>query len=72
MSEDDPSIQQFHELNQQGVINLKVWPDVGLEIFAQQIYFVIWDLITEEKNDQLILKTVEVREHQGASSLYIE
>lgn len=72
ISEDDPTLPYFNLLNRFGVIKLRTLPDVSLEKFSQQIYTAIAALMVEKNLDRLILKTVEVREHQGASSLYIE
>lgn len=72
VSADDPALPHFNDLNNLGVIKLKVWPDVSIEKFAETIYAAIFNLLVDEKILRFGLKTVEVREHQGASSLYIE
>jgi hypothetical protein len=68
----DPHLPEFDRLSNLGIIKLKIIADVGLEKFAEHIFFWIQKYITENNLSRLIIKTVEVREHSGRSSLYIE
>jgi hypothetical protein len=71
ISDDDPAIDEFNRLCDLGIINLKTMPGVGIEKFAEHVFLFIQNHLNESNISRLIIKTVEVREHSGRSSLYI-
>lgn len=69
IAEDDPMLQLFHHLDDQGIIDLKVLPDVGCEKFAELIYNRVDAWLKESNHEHAYLKRVEVREHGGNSGI---
>lgn len=64
----DPLLAKFEELNELGIIDLVVVPEVGCEKFAELVYqFVDEWLFTSEMKPRVWLSKVEVSEH-GANS----
>ena len=72
VSEDDPAIGLYRLLSSQKIIKLRIMPQVGLEQFAEKIFNDVKNILATNKLERLTIKTVELREHSGASSLYIE
>ncbi len=68
VAEDDPELDTFKVLDQQGLIQLVVLPAVGCEKFAELIYEATsMFLETHGYKDRCICRSVEVKEH-GANS----
>jgi len=70
MSEDDPSLEEFKQLDSKGVIQLRVLPAVGAEKFAEYFYHKINDWVKEDTYDRCRVVSVEVREHEKNSAIY--
>ena len=72
ISVDDPIIGLYSLLASKNVIKLRIMPHVGLEHFAEKVFNDVKNILATNNLDRLTIKTVELREHSGASSLYIE
>ncbi len=71
VAEDDPELESFKELEEKGLIQLKIIPHVGCEKFAEYICKQIATTIEVNSNERVKLMSVEVREHSGNSAIYI-
>jgi 6-pyruvoyltetrahydropterin/6-carboxytetrahydropterin synthase len=69
---DDPEIEIFNQLHEKHIIDLKVMEMVSQEKFAEAIHTILTGFLTEKDlTSTVILRTVEVREHQGDSAIYL-
>lgn len=71
VAEDDPELETFKELEEKGLIQLRIIPHVGCEKFAEYICKQIATTIEVNSNERVKLMSVEVREHSGNSAIYI-
>jgi len=71
IAEDDPELETFKELEEKGLIQLRVIPHVGCEKFAEYICKEIAPQIVVNSNERVKILSVEVREHSGNSAIYI-
>mgnify|MGYP005991737999 FL=1 len=71
IAEDDPELETFKELEEKGLIQLRIIPHVGCEKFAEYICKQIATTIEVNSNERVKLMSVEVREHSGNSAIYI-
>lgn len=68
IAESDPMLEKFHELDELGIIDLIVVPEVGCEKFAEIVYrFVDEWLYKSDLKPRVSLAKVQVAEH-GANS----
>ena len=70
MAEDDPSLEEFKQLDSKGVIQLRILPAVGAEKFAEYFYNKINAWVDEDTNGRCRVVSVEVREHEKNSAIY--
>lgn len=71
VARDDPELDVFHELDDRGVIDLRLVDAVGCEAFAMIIARRVQEhLIEAQQAPRVRLKSVEVREHGANSGLY--
>lgn len=74
---DDPWIDHFYELKNQGVIDLVTMEAVGCEAFAKHVFEQVEAWLVKQAADDLLdeprvtLAAVEVREHGANSALYV-
>ena len=71
IAEDDPELETFKKLNEKGLIQLVIIPAVGCEKFAEYIYEKINPIIKEQSDDKVRIMSVEVREHESNSAIYM-
>ena len=72
IAEDDPELDTFKELNDKGIIQLRVIPATGAERFAQYIFEVLNDFIKHETDSRVRVTQVEFSEHGKNSAVYKE
>ena len=72
VSIDDPYLQNFKQMDKDGVIQLRILPDVGCEKFAEHLYYVINDFLKTETEGRVRATKVEVYEHERNSASYGE
>ena len=70
VAEDDPKRSQFEQLQQAGLMQLRILPAVGCEAMAQIVFAHVARFILEQEGDRVWLESVEVREHGGNSAIY--
>ena len=72
VAEDDPYLENFKQMDQDGVIQLRILPDVGCEKFAEHLYKIINKFLSEETNGRVRATKVQVYEHERNSAIYTE
>ena len=72
VAEDDPYLLEFKELDELGIIQLRIMDSVGCERFAEYLYNTINDFLFEETNGRVRATKVEVYEHERNSASYGE
>jgi 6-pyruvoyltetrahydropterin/6-carboxytetrahydropterin synthase len=72
VAQDDPYLEQFKQMDIDGVIQLRILDDVGCEKFAEHLYNTINDFLFEETNGRVKSTKVEVYEHERNSASYGE
>ena len=70
VAKDDPYLDKFEHMHQDGIIQLRVLPAVGCEQFAKFLYTTINDFIITETNGRVEVVKVEVYEHERNSASY--
>lgn len=73
VAEDDPQISRFQLMHAAGVIDLRILPGVGPEKFAEMIWHRVRGWLAENQlSSRVSIKTIEVRENDADSALYLE
>lgn len=72
IAEDDPYLEQFIQMNTDGIIQLRVLDAVGCEQFAKYLFDIINDFLAEETEGRVKAIKVEVYEHERNSASYSE
>lgn len=71
IAQDDPALVKFQELDQEGLIQLRVVKNVGIESFAQETYFFLKRWLAGKKIGVNIKKVI-IREHESNWASYEE
>ena len=69
---DDPSLKLFREMQNKGLIQLRIIPATGAEQFAKYIYETISEFIKTETEGRVRVVSVEFKEHNKNSAIYGE
>ena len=72
VSEDDPYMDTFKQMDRDGIIQLRILPAVGCERFAEYLHTVINKFLQEETQGRVRATKVEVYEHERNSASYGE
>ena len=72
VAEDDPRLDLFRLMDDDGIIQLRVIPAVGCERFAEFLYNKINEFLVLETNGRVKATKVEVYEHEKNSASYGE
>jgi len=70
VAEDDPELELFKEMDEKGIIQLRIMKDVGCERFAEFLFLTINDFLKKETKERVIATSVTVYEHQRNSATY--
>lgn len=70
VAQDDPYLPQFKQMDNDGIIQLRIMDNVGCERFAEYLYTTINDFLLEETNGRVRATKVEVYEHERNSASY--
>jgi 6-pyruvoyltetrahydropterin/6-carboxytetrahydropterin synthase len=70
IAEDDPQLGWFQDMNDDGLIQLRVIPATGAERFAEYIYDKLNNFIVKETNGRVKVVQVEFREHEKNTAFY--
>jgi len=68
---DDPYLETFKKLDQEGVIQLRILPNAGMEGTAKYVYDQMNPVIKKMTNGRAWITLVEVRENEKNSAMYI-
>jgi 6-pyruvoyltetrahydropterin/6-carboxytetrahydropterin synthase len=72
VAEDDPYLENFIQMAQDGIIQLRILPATGCERFAEYLYNTINAFLKEETKGRVKATKVEVYEHERNSASYEE
>jgi 6-pyruvoyltetrahydropterin/6-carboxytetrahydropterin synthase len=72
IAEDDPYLKMFQQMDEDGIIQLRILPATGCERFAEYLYNVINTFLKEETSGRVRATKVEVYEHERNSASYGE
>lgn len=70
VASDDPHLSLFKQMEEAGVLTLRIFSAVGCEKFAEYVYCDISSQVYERTNGRVRLKSVEVFEHGANSAIY--
>lgn len=70
IAEDDPYLEHFKQMHEDGIIQLRILPAVGCEKFAEFLYNKINNFLLLETNGRVRVTKVEVYEHEKNSASY--
>jgi 6-pyruvoyltetrahydropterin/6-carboxytetrahydropterin synthase len=72
VSQDDPYLPQFMQMDKDGIIQLRIINDVGCEKFAEHLFNTINEFLFIETDGRVRATKVEVYEHERNSASYGE
>jgi len=72
IAEDDPYLEHFKQMADDGIIQLRILPSVGAERFAEYLFKKINEFVQEETHYRVRVAKVEVFEHDRNSASYEE
>ena len=72
VAEDDPFLESFKRMDEAGVVQLRVVPNVGAERFAEYVYQKLNTFVQEETEGRVKVVKVEFMEHGKNSAIYVE
>lgn len=67
---DDPHLPLFKQMEEAGILTLRIFSAVGCEKFAEYVYCDVSSQVYEKSNGRVRLKSVEVFEHGANSAIY--
>lgn len=70
VAQDDPYLENFKQMDKDGVIQLRILPAVGCEKFAEYLYNEINEFLQKETESRVQAVRVEVYEHERNSAAY--
>jgi 6-pyruvoyltetrahydropterin/6-carboxytetrahydropterin synthase len=70
ITEDDPELEKFKEIEKLGVIQLRILPAVGAERFAEYFYNKLNDFVQIETEGRVKVIQVEFRENEKNTAFY--
>lgn len=70
IAESDPELDMFRELDGKGIIQLRILPEVGCELFAKFVYDKLSPLVNQDTNGRVRITSVTCRENNKNSATY--
>jgi 6-pyruvoyltetrahydropterin/6-carboxytetrahydropterin synthase len=70
VAQDDPCLQDFKNMAEKGLIQLRVIENVGCERFAELVFHKINEVVLKESNNRVSVSKVECFEHERNSAIY--
>jgi len=70
-AEDDPALEIFQDLDNQGIIQLRIIPATGAEKFAEYIFQKIDKFVHEETEGRVKVTKVKFAEHNKNAAYYV-
>ena len=72
VAKDDPYLETFQQMDEDGIIQLRLMDAVGCEQFAKYLYEIINTFLDQETEGRVKATKVEVYEHERNSASYGE
>jgi 6-pyruvoyltetrahydropterin/6-carboxytetrahydropterin synthase len=72
VAEDDPYLETFKQMNNEGIIQLRIIPAVGAEQFSNYLWVKLNNFVQEETDGRVRVVQVEFREHEKNTAFYKE
>ncbi len=70
IAEDDPFLEDFKEMHENNIIELRIIPATGAERFAEYFYHKLNNFIQVETEGRVKVVQVEFREHEKNTAFY--
>ena len=70
IASDDPYLEKFEQMNKDGVIQLRVLPNPGMEGTAKYVFDKVDQMVKEQTDNRVWVTKVEVRENEKNSAFY--
>jgi 6-pyruvoyltetrahydropterin/6-carboxytetrahydropterin synthase len=70
VAEDDPDMQNFVDMDNRGIIQLRVLPAVGAEKFAEYLYHTLNHFVQLETEGRVKVVKVKFMENHKNSAIY--
>jgi 6-pyruvoyltetrahydropterin/6-carboxytetrahydropterin synthase len=70
VAEDDPYLETFKQMNNEGIIQLRIIPAVGAEQFSNYLWVKLNNFVQEETDGRVRVVQVEFREHEKNTAFY--
>jgi 6-pyruvoyltetrahydropterin/6-carboxytetrahydropterin synthase len=70
VAEDDPYLDLFKQMEIDGIIQLRIMPNVGCEKFAEFIFEKLNPWVEADSNGRVKISQVEVKEHEKNTAFY--
>jgi 6-pyruvoyltetrahydropterin/6-carboxytetrahydropterin synthase len=67
---DDPYLKKFQQMDEEGIIQLRILPATGCEKFAEHLYYIINAFLKEETQNRVKAIKIEVYENEKNSASY--
>lgn len=71
VSQDDPYMETFKKLDKEGVIQMRVLPNAGMEGTAQYVYEQVNPMIKKITNGRAWITKIQVSENDKNSAIYL-
>jgi len=72
MANDDPALSTFEDLDQHGIVQLRIVKATGAEKFSEFIFHKLNNFVKDETNERVQVKSVEFMEHGKNTAIYSE
>ena len=70
VAKDDPYLEIFKQMNNEGIIQLRIIPAVGAEQFSNYLWVKLNNFIQEETDGRVRVIQVEFKEHEKNTAFY--
>ena len=70
IAEDDPYLEKFKQMDTDGVIQLRVMPNPGMEGTAKYVFEHVNEMIAKQTKKRVWVSMVEVKENEKNSAFY--
>jgi 6-pyruvoyltetrahydropterin/6-carboxytetrahydropterin synthase len=70
IAQNDPYLEKFKKMDKDGIIQLRVLPNPGMEGTAKYVYDEVSVMIKEQTNGRVWISKVEVRENEKNSAYF--
>jgi len=72
IANDDPALSTFEDLDQHGIVQLRIVAATGAEKFSEFIFYKLNNFVKDETNERVRVVKVEFMEHGKNTAIYSE